>query len=247
MDPRGRADRGPDQGAAIQAIPGKAEEGASLVWLATDDNAARGSLGAASPAALSAPSLSDPETFRSLYRAIQPGLLRYLRVLAGPDAEDVAAEAWLHVARDLRTFTGDDDGFRGWVTTIARHRAVDLARRRGRRPALVSVSDLPDMAGADDTSDAAIEAVGTDTALRLIATLPPDQAEAVLLRAVVGLDAATAGKVVGKRAGAVRSAAHRGLRTLARRLSEAQLAVPGQEDEDDGVTQPRSLALKDMR
>jgi len=41
-----------DEGAAIQAIPGKAEEGASLGWLATDDNAARGSLGAASPAVL---------------------------------------------------------------------------------------------------------------------------------------------------------------------------------------------------
>jgi hypothetical protein len=51
---RGRADRALDQGAAIQAIPGKAEEGASLVWLATDENAARGSLGAASPAVLSA-------------------------------------------------------------------------------------------------------------------------------------------------------------------------------------------------
>jgi RNA polymerase sigma-70 factor (ECF subfamily) len=187
--------------------------------------------------------LSDPETFRSLYRDIQPGLLRYLRVLAGPDAEDVAAEAWLHVARDIRTFSGDDDGFRGWVTTIARHRALDLARRRGRRPAFVSFSDVFDMAGADDTEASGIEAVSTGTALRLIATLPPDQAEAVLLRAVVGLDAATAGKVMGKRAGAVRSAAHRGLRTLARRLSSAELVS----DDDEGVTQPRSLALKDMR
>jgi hypothetical protein len=51
---RGGADRALDQGAAIQVIPGKAEEGASLVWLATDDNAARGSLDAASPAVLSA-------------------------------------------------------------------------------------------------------------------------------------------------------------------------------------------------
>jgi RNA polymerase sigma-70 factor (ECF subfamily) len=51
--------------------------------------------------------------------------------------------------------------------------------------------------------------------------LPPDQAEAVLLRVVVGLDAESAGKVLGKRAGAVRTAAYRGLRTLASRLEQA--------------------------
>jgi RNA polymerase sigma-70 factor (ECF subfamily) len=50
--------------------------------------------------------------------------------------------------------------------------------------------------------------------------LPSDQAEAVLLRAVVGLDADSAGKILGKRAGAVRTAAYRGLRALAKRLDQ---------------------------
>jgi RNA polymerase sigma-70 factor, ECF subfamily len=193
----------------------------------------------------------DCDAFRVLYRDLQPGLLRYLRVLAGEDAEDVASETWLQVARDIRTFTGDYDGFRGWVTTIARHRALDQARRRGRRPDPVPASDLADWPAADDTADGALEAVSTDAALRLIATLPPDQAEAVLLRAVVGLDAKTAGQVIGKRAGAVRSAAHRGLRTLARRLAsgpaEAGLPGAGEPARNKGVTQPRNLALKDMR
>jgi RNA polymerase sigma-70 factor, ECF subfamily len=193
----------------------------------------------------------DPEEFRALYRDMQPRLLRYLRALAGADAEDLASETWLQVTRDIGSFTGDHDGFRGWVTTIARHRALDQARRRGRRPAFVPVppSDLAGLASGDDTAGCAIEALSTDAALRLIATLPPDQAEAVLLRAVVGLDAPTAGKVIGKRAGAVRSAAHRGLRTLAERLSAAQAAGDkfGQPAGNKGVTQPGNLALKDMR
>jgi len=42
----------------------------------------------------------------------------------------------------------------------------------------------------------------------------------VLLRAVVGLDAASAAAVLGKRPGAVRTASSRGLRTLARRLGQ---------------------------
>jgi RNA polymerase sigma-70 factor, ECF subfamily len=201
----------------------------------------------------------DPEEFRALYRDMQPRLLRYLRALTGADAEDLASETWLQVTRDIGTFSGDYDGFRGWVTTIARHRALDQARRRGRRPALVPVpdSDLAGLAGADDTEAGALEAVSTDAALRLIATLPPDQAEAVLLRAVVGLDASTAGKVIGKRAGAVRSAAHRGLRTLAERLSAAEEVGDrfgqragdnaAQQARNKGVTQPGNLALKDMR
>lgn len=40
----------------------------------------------------------------------------------------------------------------------------------------------------------------------------------VLLRAVVGLDAKSAAQVAGKRAGAIRTAAYRGLKTLANRL-----------------------------
>jgi RNA polymerase sigma-70 factor (ECF subfamily) len=59
----------------------------------------------------------------------------------------------------------------------------------------------------------------------LIATLPRDQAEAVLLRVVLGLDAEAAGQVLGKRAGAVRTAAHRGLRRLARQLEQQAAAV----------------------
>ena len=196
--------------------------------------------------------LSDPEEFRALYRDLQPRLLRYLRALAGDDAEDVASETWLQVARDIRSFTGGYDGFRGWVTTIARHRALDQARHRGRRVAYVPVpaEDLASLPSGDDTEADGIEAVSTDAALRLIATLPPDQAEAVLLRAVVGLDAETAGKVIGKRAGAVRSAAHRGLRTLAAQLKAASIASAAeaaQAAENKGVTQRRNLALKDMR
>ena len=75
----------------------------------------------------------------------------------------------------------------------------------------------------------ALTAISTQDALSLIRTLPQDQAEAVLLRAVMGLDAKSAGRVLGKRAGAVRTAAYRGLRTLAERLAgtaEANGAAP---------------------
>jgi RNA polymerase sigma-70 factor, ECF subfamily len=165
----------------------------------------------------------DAEAFRVVYRAVQGPLVRYLEVLVGPDdAEDVASETWGQVARDLDRFSGDADGFRGWITTIGRHRALDLLRRRSRRiradQDLTGV-DLPD---GEDLEVRIEEQFSTRAALALIRSLPPDQAEAVMLRAVLGLDARTAGAVLGKRPGAVRSAAHRGLRTLARRLSDLE-------------------------
>lgn len=154
-----------------------------------------------------------------LYQSVQPALLRYLRVLVGEDAEDVASEAWLHVVRDLTSFHGDADGFRGWATAIARNRAMDHLRRQRRRPVTAGpVEELADPPGPQDTAESAMDAVGTDTALALIARLPRDQAEAVLLRVVVGLDAKAAARVLGKRPGAVRTAAYRGLRRLAEHL-----------------------------
>ena len=157
----------------------------------------------------------DEDGFRLLYRAVQPGLLRFLRVLVGEDAEDVASETWLQVARDLDSFSGDVTDFRRWVVTIARNRATDLARRQQRRPVVTEQLDtVQDLPSGDDTEIAVVASVSTEAALALIATLPRDQAQAVLLRVLLGFDANTAALVLGKRAGAVRTAAYRGLNKL---------------------------------
>jgi RNA polymerase sigma-70 factor (ECF subfamily) len=176
--------------------------------------------------------------FRLLYRDIQPRLLRYLGALAGQDAEDIASETWLQVTRDLPGFCGTYDGFRGWVATIARHRALDHLRRVTRRPPALALpaEDLAAWPAADDTAQGAIDAVATGHAIALIAALPPDQAEAVLLRTVLGLDAATAGHVLGKRAGAVRTAAHRGLKTLHKKLDADEPQLTNSQLTDDRRT-----------
>ena len=162
------------------------------------------------------------EAAGALYRDTQPRLLRYLHALTANDAEDIASETWLQITRDLPGFTGNHDQFRGWAATIARHRALDHLRRQARRPPAqpVPAHDLAGLPATDDTAERALDAVATRAAVSLIATLPPDQAEAVLLRTVLGLDAPAAAAVLGKRPGAIRTAAYRGLRTLARHLEQ---------------------------
>ncbi|MFB7371208.1 RNA polymerase sigma factor [Streptomyces sp. NPDC056222] len=162
----------------------------------------------------------DEGAFANAYRIVNPGLLGYLRGIVGEDAEDVASETWLEIARDLGRFHGDGLGFRGWTATIARHRALDHLRRMRSRPRPARLeADVMSLPATGDTASEALEALSTDQVLALIEELPRDQAEAVLLRVVVGLDGPTAARVLGKRPGAVRSAAHRGLRRLAKELT----------------------------
>jgi RNA polymerase sigma-70 factor, ECF subfamily len=171
--------------------------------------------------AVAAAKHGDATAFARVYRSVAPKLLRYARGLVGRDAEDVAAEAWLQIARDINRFTGGEDEFRAWAARIVRNRAFDHLRARARRPVqAMSLDDLRDTPAVEDTAETALHRMSASAAIDMIAALPRDQAEAVLLRAVVGLDAAAAGAVVGKSAGAVRIAAHRGLKNLARRLRD---------------------------
>jgi RNA polymerase sigma-70 factor (ECF subfamily) len=177
-------------------------------------------------ALLAAAQGGSDEAFAALWRDTNPALLRYLRVLTPEHAEDVAAETWVQVVRGLPRFTGDETAWRAWLFTTARRRVADLARRMARRPS-VSLDALPDLAAAEftgmhspDAATLALENLDTRAAIALVARLPPLQAEVIMLRVVAGLDSETAAALLGRSAGAVRVAAHRGLRRLAGILAE---------------------------
>lgn len=115
----------------------------------------------------------DEAAFAVAYRLVQPGLLGYLRGLVGEDAEDVASDAWLEIARDLGRFKGDGAGFRGWTATIARHRALDHLRRQRVRPRSAALEqDMLDLPGTHSTHDQALESLSTEYALELVRGLP---------------------------------------------------------------------------
>jgi RNA polymerase sigma-70 factor (ECF subfamily) len=169
----------------------------------------------------------DEAGFLELWRALNPQLLRYLAVRGVDQREDVAAETWLQVVRDLPRFIGDSDGFRAWIFTLARHRTIDAARVRAARP-VVPLADLSAAAEpetAPSAEDEALTRVSTERALALVASLPPDPAELVMLRVVADLDVAVVAQMVGKTPGAVRVAVHRALRSLSQ---DPRLQAPGE-------------------
>jgi RNA polymerase sigma-70 factor (ECF subfamily) len=171
---------------------------------------------------LQAAQRGDEDAFALLWREFQPGLLRYLRIKAAPAAEDLAADIWLRVLRSLPKFEGDESGFRGWLYTTARNRITDWYRGGERRPDLIEYSSLVVMPAVSNVEEEAAEHSATDRAIALIGELPPDQAEAVMLRIVVGMDVAAVAELLGRTPGSVRVLCHRGLRRLERRIAESE-------------------------
>lgn len=165
--------------------------------------------------------------FKELWAALQPALLRYLRVKAPSLAEDVASETWLHVVRDLSSFRGGAEDFRRWLFTVARNRAIDAARAQLARPVQLVGDVTIHLDGVARSAEAdALERISTSQAIELLRTLPAEQAEMVALRIIAGLDVATVAAIVAKSPGAVRISTHRGLRALAARVPrDDRLAV----------------------
>ena len=162
------------------------------------------------------------DQFAVLWRDANPALLRYLRVLAPENAEDIAAETWVHVVRGLPRFIGDEAAWRAWLFTTARRRLIDQVRLRKRHPAEpleeISPAEVP---STPDTAQIALDNLATEDALALLKHLPPLQADVIMLRVVAGLDTDAVAAILGKSPGNIRVMAHRGLRKLESLLSAA--------------------------
>jgi RNA polymerase sigma-70 factor (ECF subfamily) len=155
-----------------------------------------------------------------LYREFHPRILGYLRAREPAEGEDLAAEAWLDAARGLHGFTGDERAFRRWIFTIAYRRLIDFRRRKSRSARALGVwLELREPPEPDGVAARLLAASETEAALAHLASLPPDQADVVLLRVVAGLEVEEVARVVRKKPGTVRVLQHRGLHRLAEQLA----------------------------
>ncbi len=172
----------------------------------------------------------DRDALGELWCGHQPSLLRYLRGRGCADFEDIASQVWIDVARGLPGFTGSEVDFRRWLFTIAHHRYVDEVRRRDRRSRAEATEPTPDVEAPYEIGDLA-------AALGLIRRLPPDMADAVLLRIIADLSVADVAQIMGRREGTVRVLVHRGVRRLGSMLR------PREEPSESGVTHGPSRSL----
>jgi RNA polymerase sigma-70 factor (ECF subfamily) len=173
------------------------------------------------------------EALAGLYREFHGALVGFLFGIVGAEAEDLAAEAWIDMARVLPNFQGDGAEFRRLLFTIARRRAVDHGRKRQRRRTdPVDLRQLGLRAADEDPGATVVQLDASRQAIRQISELlPRPQAEVVLLRVVAGLSVAETANVVGRSANAVSVLQNRGLRRLADTLGVTRASGPGDSKE----------------
>jgi RNA polymerase sigma-70 factor, ECF subfamily len=134
------------------------------------------------------------------------------RLAALPDeVEDLVQETLL--ALHLQRGTYDPSlPVSAWVHAIARHKLVDLWRRRGRHEALhVPLDDLLDSLEVAASEE---QPAHHDLAA-LLKALPAAQRDAIMMMKVEGLSVAEASARSGVSASALKVRVHRGLRRLA--------------------------------
>lgn len=164
----------------------------------------------------------DERALGELYRDLNPRLLRYLAARASEAVDDLAQETWLSAAEGLRSFDGDERGFRSWFFTIAYRRVADHFRASYHRRERSSEPEaLLALAGSEDVSD---RASMQDAVRMLVDGLTHEQAEVVVLRVVADLAVDQVAEMLGKSPGAVRVVQHRALRRLARQAASTEVA-----------------------
>lgn len=148
--------------------------------------------------------------FERFFAEEQGPVYRYLVAAVGPsEADDCFQETFLAALRGYRRLR-DGSELRAWALTIARSKAVDAHRRRGRRPVPVDGvgGGLAD-GGADAGERVAAAAVWDD-----VRRLPPKQREAVLLRFAGDLTHREVAAVMGCTPDAARRNVHEGVKRL---------------------------------
>lgn len=184
-------------------------------------------------ALVSAARTGDHDAWRQLYVLHARRLTVWLRSLPMTDVasspDDIAAEAWLTAASKIHEFHGSDDGFAGWLFTMARNHASNARRTAARRrtdPVAAEPTD-PLLGMSRDDLD---RVDSLDATRALLAHLTPREAQVVACIDVVGLDVTSTATALGMKPTAVRVARHRALGRLRKILSErdaAQVEVVG--------------------
>lgn len=171
----------------------------------------------------------DEQATHDLLAFVHPLAIRYCRSrlsrLPG-DArhfvEDLAQEVCVAVLMALPRYRDTGRPFEAFVFAIAAHKVADLQRAAMRHPGSTAVpsDEMPER--PDDSlgpEERALLSSDAAWAKKLLANLPENQRELLVLRVAVGLTAEETGQMLGMSPGAVRVAQHRALSRL-RALAE---------------------------
>lgn len=164
---------------------------------------------------------ADRAAFAVLYRRYLEAVYSYAFFQLGDhhDAEDATERTFLAALRALDGFRDQGASFRAWLFRIARNMIANSHRSRFRRRS-TTLDELDQHPPAPDADPAAMSVRADElrAVRRVLAGLPDDRRQVVLLRFAEDLSTREIAQVLDRSEGAVRVLLHRALRDLAARL-----------------------------
>jgi RNA polymerase sigma-70 factor (ECF subfamily) len=159
-----------------------------------------------------------------LFDRYYPRVYRYalVRLKSRMDAEDVAAETFAKVLRELKRFKWQGGGFEAWLFRIASNAVVDHFRRSGREGHVEQEAEGVWSRDERTPETAALEKERAQRLHVLIAALSADQREVLALRFGAGLGSDEIAKVMNRKPNAVRQLQFRALASLRSRFPDPQ-------------------------
>lgn len=149
--------------------------------------------------------------FQTVLDENREDVYRFLAALVGRDEADDCFQETLMSAIRAYPKLDPNANVRAWLFTIARNKAIDAHRARGRRA--IPVQDVPERAAAD--SAASTNGIGIDPELWvLVRALPPKQRSAIALRFVADMSHAEIAVALDSSEDAARQSLHEGLKKL---------------------------------
>lgn len=162
------------------------------------------------------------DAFEMIIRSFSRNLfaIAYGILQSREEAEDVVQDT-LVKAWKSRWRVRDPEKFPAWISTIARHRARDLARRRRPEPLPHDFESAETVEGSTETGNADLDS----EVQAALSQLPELHRMAVTLRYFEELDYATIEQTLGLSNGALRGILGRALGVMRRRLKPALASI----------------------
>ncbi len=169
-----------------------------------------------------AKSPSDPQYFVRHYNYHLPQIYSYVfyKVRNTHIAEDIVSDVFYKALKNISTYK-NKGLFQAWLFTIARNTVISYYRKNSRE-ILYSYDNDRDQLDPVTVEDIVTTKESRAELLNILASLPPNQQDALLLRYIRDLKIKEIAYILNKSEGAVKSLLHRGLRNLHSELSNSE-------------------------
>jgi len=165
---------------------------------------------------ISQASAGDADAFGALYEKYIDKIYSYIyyRTSNNKDAEDLCSRVFIRALHHIERYEDRGYPFSAWLYRIAHNLVVNWYRDQDRSEEISLTDHYPPPRTAGHVEDRLVKEDEKQALLRVIAGLPEDRKELLILKHVEGLTNAEIGQIMDRTEGAIKALYHRTLESL---------------------------------